>query len=287
MQNIVKDTIIVRLKGGFGNQLFQYAFGYNLAKEKNAHLVLDSITYLNSDPLRNYELHNLNIPNKLLNTKLQKKMFLLKRKLLSFSKPHVHHEAQDFIYSNNAFTLSGDIILDGYFQNERYFSNNRSDLIRIFENASHQFKDQNIYKKIIHKNSIALHIRRGDYVQNQATNEVHGTCELSYFKQAQELFNDTNPTYFIFTDDIKWAKENLKVNHEHYFIHDYIQSDFNEFILMMHCKHYIISNSTFSWWAAWLSTNEYKKIICPKQWFKNEKLNLQANDLIPNDWIRI
>jgi hypothetical protein len=287
MQDFLKDIIVVRLKGGFGNQLFQYAFGYNLAKKKNAHLVLDSITYLNSDPLRNYGLHNLNIPNKHLHTKAQKKLFLLARKLLKFSKPHVHHEIQDFIYSDTVLEYSGDIILDGYFQNERYFSNSRSDLIHIFEHASHQFKDQDIYKKIINKNSIALHIRRGDYVQNKTTNEFHGTCDLSYFEQAQELFNNTQPTYFIFTDDIEWAKENLKINQEHYFIHDYIQNDFNEFILMMHCKHYIISNSTFSWWAAWLCTNENKKIVCPKRWFKNDKLNLQANNLIPNDWIRI
>jgi hypothetical protein len=133
-----------------------------------------------------------------------------------------------------------------------------------------------------------MHIRRGDYVSLKISNELHGVLPLEYYYNAIELIKKQNPniTVFVFSDDIPWVKENLKLKDKCVYV------DFNsgensvfDMFLMSLCKHNIIANSSFSWWGAWLNQNKNKIIVAPENWFaKKEMLN---NDLIPDAWRKL
>jgi hypothetical protein len=127
-----------------------------------------------------------------------------------------------------------------------------------------------------------LHIRRGDYISDKKANSVHGTCDLSYYKKATELicakFNDAH--FFVFSDDISWAKENLNINNTTYIDHKTIPHE--DIHLMSLCKHNITANSSFSWWGAWLNQYSKKTVIAPKQWFINKE-----NEVACESWIKL
>jgi len=143
-------------------------------------------------------------------------------------------------------------------------------------------------QQILAKESISLHIRRGDYVSNVYTNSVHGTCSLDYYQQAVTLLESklNNPHFFIFSDDLAWAKEHLSFIENVTFVElDVNIPDHDEMFLMSQCLHHIIANSSFSWWGAWLNKNLDKIVIAPKRWFIDETYN--TSDLIPDAWIRL
>ena len=136
--------------------------------------------------------------------------------------------------------------------------------------------------------AVSLHIRRGDYVSNPVTNNYHGTCSLAYYKKAVLLLKEKieNPSFFIFSDDLLWARENLDFINDMTFIDlDKSIPDHEEMHLMSQCKHNIIANSSFSWWGAWLNENSDKIVIAPKKWFSDNTINTE--DLIPAKWMRI
>jgi hypothetical protein len=137
-------------------------------------------------------------------------------------------------------------------------------------------------------NSVSLHIRRGDYVSNPVTSAFHGICSMSYYKRAVTYLIEhwTDLHVYVFSDDIKWAKNHLVLNHPcefvsgRFFIPDYVEME-----LMRHCKHHIIANSTFSWWAAWLSENRFKTVIAPENWVIKKEFDFSSIYL--NNWIKI
>lgn len=134
-------------------------------------------------------------------------------------------------------------------------------------------------------NSISIHIRRGDYASSERLQVIYGLCPLNYYYTAINSISKAvkNPHFFVFSDDIGWAKQNLKITHPVKFIIG--NKALVDLCLMSQCKHHIIANSSFSWWGAWLSTNKNKIVYAPKQWFKKTKLI--PHDLIPESWIRI
>jgi hypothetical protein len=129
-----------------------------------------------------------------------------------------------------------------------------------------------------------VHVRRGDYLKTN----FHGVVSVEYIKQAAKMlkkrFDDMQ--FFVFSDDLPWCKENLKLKKCTYVERDYT-GDRCEYYpqLMKRCKHHIISNSTFAWWAAWLNDNPDQHVIAPKRWFTDSSIN--TNDLIPENWVRI
>ena len=139
--------------------------------------------------------------------------------------------------------------------------------------------------KIESSMSICLNVRRGDFV----TNPHHGTCSLYYYSQAIEYIVDRvkDAYFYIFSDDIEWCKKNMQINYPFTMVtHDIAGEKFKYYLkLMVDCKHYIIPNSTFGWWAAWLNTNPDKIVIAPKQWFR--KPEIDTSDVIPRGWLRI
>ncbi|MFH0892344.1 MAG: alpha-1,2-fucosyltransferase [Candidatus Falkowbacteria bacterium] len=287
--------IIVKILGGLGNQLFQYAAGRRLAQIRNTKLLLDISAY-ETYKLHNYSLHYFNIKEAIAterdlglfikNNTYQSIMRRLNRfipskyKRFVFEKPHSRFIPDVLALGNKAY-------LDGYWQNENYFKDIRDILLWEFTLKEPLGPDDaRIEKEIAEHNSVSLHIRRGDYVQNQKTNQKYGTCSLDYYHQAINHITKIihNPRFFIFSDDIQWVKDNLKVKNCEYIDHD-ASKNYVDLILMSRCKHNIIANSSFSWWGAWLNSNPQKIIIAPKKWFAIGQYN--NTELVLDNWVKL
>ncbi len=134
--------------------------------------------------------------------------------------------------------------------------------------------------------SISLHVRRSDYVTDQKVNAIHGQTSLDYYEQAITYIKERTqkPQLFIFSDDIAWVQEHLKTDVPMIFIPLTIK-DYEAQHLMSLCRHNILANSTYSWWAAWLNANPQKIVIAPKKWFNDNSRD--TNDLIPENWITL
>ena len=151
----------------------------------------------------------------------------------------------------------------------------------------HLCRDFLILKKEIKKNnSISVHVRRGDYVK------LNHSCSVSYYNNAIKFMEskNENQNFIVFSDDIEWCKKNLIIKNKCTFIDERFKlKDYHELILMKFCKHNIISNSTFSWWGAFLNYNKdgNQKVIYPEKWFGNKLKHLNTNDLFPERWINI
>jgi len=299
--------ICVRLSGGLGNQMFQYACGKALANKFNTKLILDTTFLEKKSPnakhtLRDYELGIFLPPNNILSAseKIQCRFLYLIRtyyKLRQYVGTSTFN-SKKFIIENSAVSydrriekMSKHCMLIGNWQNEKYFSEVNNLITERFSFKLTLDKlNSDRSNRILNSNSISIHIRRGDYVENPGTNKTHGVCSLEYYKSAIRLIMERvgNPVFFIFSDDLKWARENLKVHESHEYISGNIEGEsYIDMQLMSLCKHNIIANSTFSWWGAWLNQNPKKIVIAPKQWFANDTKNAKANDSIPGTWIRL
>ncbi len=277
--------IITRISGGLGNQMFQYAIAKSLAKKNNDIFKVD-LSFYPKQTLRKYELNLFNIEEIIATEKEcielrgnEGSLFKVLKKLkLSIKRPTSYtKEKQYTIFDKEVYKLQGEIYLDGFWQNEKYFTSIREELIQDFS-LKHEIsvEAQKHLKDIKNTNSVSLHIRRGDYVSDAHTNNVHGVCDIEYYKNAINYINEhvTDPMFYIFSDDIFWCKKNFYFLKEKVFIDD-TKSAIDDLELMKQCKHNIIANSSFSWWGAWLNKNEKKIIIAPKIWFSfNPDMNL-------------
>lgn len=288
--------IIVQLLGGLGNQLFQYAVGRRLAHDYNVPLKLD-ISAFNNDPLRTYRLSYFNIVEDIAQPSdiwYLNGLGLPPRYIRAFERrTHIYFRKQKIVREND---LGSDILkcgaaayLEGYWQSEKYFKP-VEDLIHkefTFKNLASP-ENQKMADKIQGVTSVSLHIRRGDYASNPTTQAVHGLMPLSYYEKAiQELAQVvSNPHFFIFSDDTKWAGNNLKLKYPFTLVdHNTPDTDYEDLHLLSLCQHHIIANSTFSWWGAWLCNNPNKLIYAPAQWFK---ISTAKNfDIVPTGWKRI
>lgn len=253
--------IIVKLQGGLGNQLFQYAHSKSVALKLGEKLLLDT-TWYKGRINRMYMLDHFNISAREANIL---EMLFVK----IFSK------------KNYLVDLTGQWHSESYFENYAY--NLRHELVlkrTMSENSKH------LLGQILGTNSISIHIRGGDYVRGNKSG-FHKICSKEYYRKAVELINQSvsTPHFFIFTDDLPWAQGQFEFPAPYTIIGNPKNPDDEELILMSACKHNIIANSTFSWWAAWLNSNKNKKVIAPEKWFNDDKLN--TKELTPPSWIRI
>ena len=146
-------------------------------------------------------------------------------------------------------------------------------------------ENQLILDKILETNSVSLHIRRGDYVSLDYVNKIHGVCALDYYKRAIEYITKrvNPPHFFLFSDDIDWVVENLKMEHPFTVVDINKGKGWLDMNLMKQCKHNIIANSSFSWWGAWLNENPQKIIIAPEKWTARK----QKCDIVPLGWVKL
>ena len=152
-----------------------------------------------------------------------------------------------------------------------------------------KIKDKLVQKHlnlIKNKNSVAIHIRRGDYLKNPKARCFHGILGEDYYKKSISYVKKTvkNPFFFIFSDEVELVKKTFFFFNKKNFIFIDTKSTINDLHLMSNCKHFIIANSTFSWWGAWLSKNKHKIILAPKKWVRAK---ISTPDIIPESWIKI
>jgi hypothetical protein len=292
--------ITVILIGGLGNQMFQYAAARRLAEKHLTILKLD-ISSFETYKLRKYNLHCFHIcecfaDNNQVKDLYKKNSFFKKvgKKItsrlnfFSYGYPNVLTEKY-FHFDPQILNAPNNVLLDGYWQSEKYFSDITDILRREFvvkyqqDPISAKFAEQ-----IKNTESVSLHVRRTDYVNNLLTSQVHGTCDLKYYAQAVKYIGErkSNPHFFIFSDEPEWARYNLKLGFPTTIVDcNDASRNYEDLRLMSSCKHNIIANSSFSWWGAWLNQNDHKMIIAPKHWFND--LSRDTKDLIPEQWIKI
>lgn len=287
--------IITRLIGGLGNQLFQYAAGMSLARFHQVDLKLDISGYSNY-LLHDYSLQNFEISAKIATNDELKKH--LKNNYL-FNKLNEYTNFLDlfnikkrqqieksFAYDHNFYSFPRDSYLQGYWQSEKYFLPIKKNLKKEFTLKGSIINNSSPFLPgISSSNSVSVHIRRGDYFSNLATNKIHGILPIEYYIRSVNYLNsvEKNLLFYIFSDDIDWCNKNLKLNCDFVIVESFNSNFIDDFRLMSLCKHNIIANSTYSWWAAWLNANPNKIVIAPKMWFRSKERN--SNDIIPSNWI--
>lgn len=288
--------IIVKLNGGLGNQLFQYALGRHLAELHQTKLVLDN-SFFQSNKERTYELSNFNIKELFVPRSELRKVPVItnkaKQRLLNgfrkvFSPYRLIVEKQ-FNYDPQILISPDNSCLEGCWQTEKYFKAITPIIYQEFT-IKNKLKDFTIElaNQISQTLSISLHIRRGDYVTNSVTNQYHGVCSLEYYRQAVNLITEKhcNPHFYIFSDDPDWVAENIRLEYPTVYVtHNGIERAYEDLYLMSLCKHNIVANSSFSWWGAWLNQNIDKMVIAPQKWFNDTSID--TSDLTPREWIRL
>jgi glycosyltransferase involved in cell wall biosynthesis len=293
--------VIVKLYGGLGNQMFQYALGLKMAKKLRTELKMDLGFFQTAHgPLvtsRAYELDSWGIaarqaserelrPYLSPNTNLISRLIV---KLSGPSKRYVKVREKQFNFDPSIGDLHGELYLDGYWQSAYYF-NDTEEFIRTAYCLKTVPDERNLRMETIVTNSesVAIHVRRMDYVKNPEVNSFHGVLEAAYYLKAVRLLQEkyTDLHLFLFSDDPLWVAENLKFDVPSTVIqHNDSSQSHMDMWLMSRCKHQIIANSSFSWWAAWLNQYPNKTVVAPLNWFADKNRN--TNDLIPTSWIRL
>ena len=289
--------IIVKIHGGLGNQLFQYATGRALSYSLHLPLKLDISFFMNSHN-RKFLLRNYNIspqyatPEEIRKVKMRDYPFPIQKLISIFRKMKSENTLyiKEVSRSLDVDQLGGyhQIYLKGYWQSEKYFRDIepviRSEFILTSKPDS---INQQYLVGILSSNSVSIHIRRGDYLSNLRVNQKFVVCSLDYYQKAIDVISEkvTNPQFYIFSDDPEWVSKNFHIQHPTILISHNTNQEHEDLRLMSACKHHIIANSSFSWWGAWLGTNIDKVTIAPYKWLNNPSKDMR--DLIPDRWIRI
>lgn len=293
-------NIIAQLQGGLGNQLFQYAAARSLALRHQAPLLLDQSwfapTYDDVTP-RDPLLSLLQIKGSLITQEpaisRPKRIRRIAQRLLPIS-PYIYLERAPYRYDPLLERVSlfrhQNLYLMGYWQSYRYFESIRTTLQSEIKPQAQLDPHYQAYLEQIQLGNAALvHVRRGDYVHLASAAKVHGFLGLDYYQRGMDTLLARNPNlrFFVFSDDLAWAQENLPHQNRITFISSLERSDavIQELELMTHCDHFLIANSSLSWWAAWLAKAAGSPVFCPRQWTTDS--NIAWDDLLPPHWQRI
>lgn len=267
--------IITKLRGGLGNQMFQYAIGKKLASEAGVELRLDMSWFSSPgavNPKREYDLSIFNIDVKP-STSLDK--YLVK----IFGRSIVEGSSDPSAGIKNAY-------LDGFWQSERYFKEISGEIRKDFTFKSElSATAKTLAEDIRQSASVCLNVRRGDFISDGKF------VGVDYYKKAVAEISRSVPgeRFFVFSDDIPWCKSNLGfIEHAVFVDHSYAGERFSDYLhLMSLCRHFIIPNSTFAWWAAWLGQAQDKKVIAPKIWYPDHETDAGTLGIVAKDWLLI
>lgn len=284
--------IIVKVIGGLGNQMFQYAFYKSLCK-------IYPDTKLDILSFEDYRLHNgyelekifINLNSVYANANEIRKLAdnhhgstaHIRKKFFGIKKTHY---LEKFLgYNNVCLDKLKNRYFEGYWQSEKYFSHIEGVIRQEFRFTPFDEKmNINISKEINLTNSISVHVRRGDYVNHPLYSNI---CTELYYEKAINLMlkRVDHPHFFVFSDDISWCIDNLKLTDRVTYINwNNKEKSYRDMQLMSLCKHNIIANSSFSWWGAWLNTNTDKIVIAPSRVINS---NHDIVDFVPDQWLKI
>ena len=288
--------IVVRLSGGLGNQLFQYAAGRALSSHHAAELALDTgwfgERYLQTTsrpyalfryPHKARMLDPCELPTRALYTNA-----LFKRLPLGPMRGPLRLVRESHPGFDPSFlALPDDVYLDGYWQSPRYFDAIAVALCgELTPSVATSDDDRRVLAATASTESVAVHVRRGDYVSVRAAANAHGALSTDYYRAATRAILERlhAPHFFVFSDDPQWTREHFRIEGptEHV-THNGAGEAFQDLRLMSSCRHQIIANSSLSWWGAWLNPNPEKIVVAPRPWFNTG----DPADLIPERWLRI
>ena len=283
--------IIVKIMGGLGNQMFQYAL-YEKLKSLGKKVKTDTKSFYHLDSGRKYELSKFPCVETDEASQKEKEYYFqyagkwyhrIEGKLFESRKKVRIFEG--LYYSEDVYEVE-DAYISGFWQSEKYFEDIEN-IIRVrFQFAEPKdLKNLNFLDQIRSRNSVAVHVRRGDYL-SPVNQKIYGNiCTARYYEEAIKYFESKykEVTFFIFSNDTEWVQKNLRMK-------DAVIVDGNDednaiydMLLMSNCRHNIIANSSFSWWGAWLNKNAAKEVIAPSKWVNTEK----AEDIWCKGWIKI
>lgn len=296
--------IIVKLMGGLGNQMFQYAAGRRLAGRYGTKLKFDgSFLYRNYSGCtpRQLELQHLNLelhlatplevaevvgkgPNLFVTGLVRIKQFcgIGGRRGTVYCESVYHYDSMYEVMSDHAY-------LEGYWQSPQYFVGIEQLLREEFQ-VTTPLDEKNIemLEQIRSCNAVSVHVRRGDYITNPNAAQHHGVCGINYYREAVTHMDSLvqRPVYFVFSDDPDWTREHLGfIQGAEYVVCNGSDRGTEDFRLLSNCRHHIIANSSFSWWGAWLGADTDKKVIAPARWYLHN--NIGTTNLFPASWIRL
>ncbi len=267
--------IVVRVDGGLGNQMFQVAFGLQLAHQHQTELVLDLSTYADR-PAHGYLLDRFQVSARVLK---EDEISLLPRRyqvqsvspwpdwLVSSRLSRVREKP--FGFSDQYLRASDNSYLVGYWQSERFFPSVRDEVrnqFRLRDGLSD--KGRELWDRLLEPGSMVLHVRRGDYVTNPGAAAIYRHLSLDYYRRAvmARLTERTGVAVTVFSNDIAWCREHLQLPCPVQFVTESAGPQ-EEMILMSAAESIAIANSTFSWWAAWLSNRTEPRVFAPRKWF--------------------
>lgn len=292
--------IYLEVQGNLGNQLFQYAFARKLQEETGQKICLNLANFNKGRPDLKFTLCNFKL-NKNICIEKNKKMPFYANSYSLFAR--VVKKICPVLYAKGMIRVGvlmwqqrpfiGEMprgkknyYISGWFQNPKYFQDIKYILKQeIVPREEPPKANECLYQEIVNSESVCVSIRRGDYVSNEKFNKIYFMCDESYYTKAMEEIKQRvkNPVFVFFSDDIEWVRKNIKV--EGKALYETGNDSVEEKIrLMSACKHYIISNSSFSWWCQFLGSDSESIIVSPKKWTHNETV---ASPLIQDDWIHL
>lgn len=300
------------LRGGLGNQMFQYALGVALAKANGSGVKLDAVYLQDRLPRgrghthRNFDLDLFTLNDTPCLTSLSRAAqgvpipglwlgidFFMRMGTRVMAGGEKVVREKSLTFDPRILEERGDLLLVGYWQSEKYFTDVSEDVRKAFR-FKHPLEGEakEIGRQIRSLNSISLHVRRGDFAALKNVERVVGKTDLSYYGRAADYMHEHSkkmgievPTFFVFSDEIEWCKERLKLPFPTIYVDQASAGPkaSHHLQLMSLCRHNIIANSTFSWWGAWLNADPEKMVIAPKRWWTNNP----REDLVPERWIRM
>ena len=294
------SKIISRIYGGLGNQLFIYATSRRLAIINDAELILDSVSGFKRDFTyeRHYQLHHFNIPcRKALPIERFEPFSRIRRYIKKTFNKFLEYDNKDYICNYGArydirllnLKFHRTLYLEGYWQSEKYFK----DIEDIIRKDLKIIPPDDLINKLIANNiqgctAVGLHVRNFDKISSSKNNNLlKNYYELAI--QKIEIIIES-PHYFVFSDDLDYAKKSVNFPQGRFTFIDHNKGDemaYADLWLMSLCKHFIVANSTFSWWGAWLSNNNNKIVIAPSPSRFNDDNFWRADGLLPLEWILI
>ena len=276
---------------GMGNQMFQYAL-YQALLAQGKEVKLDRARYTHIDNKRkcilDYECFELKY--RLCSSKEARQYMLgtgmTARVLMRvFGDKSTHYyEKSEYEYDPYVMQLQ-EGYLDGFWQSWKYFENIELQIRKLFKFKSKLSEKNKLFvNQIRGTNSVAVHVRRGDYLKLEA---IYGNiCTIEYYNRAIDVINQTieHPTFYFFSNDMEWTRSIFGCKENYIYVEGNGEDSGDiDMQLMSECRHQIIANSSFSWWAAYLNDNVQKKVICPERWV-NTKM---TPDVYCRDWIKI